>query len=269
MPLTFAHPAAVLPFVRNKTYLHFPALVLGSMAPDFEYFLRGRPSGEIGHTIIGFITLNLFLVVLTYLAYRYIVYPPIFNNLPTYVQVILTSSSSSSCSPSPPKSEHPRNPRVIRVLVFIYSAWLGMATHVIWDSFTHQGGFMVLRWSLLQETLSISTYDLPVYKILQHGSTLFGLTIIFLVSLSRLGKHPSEVRISANSLHFNSKKWRYWLSLGVLMIVIFVLWILMDPISLSDYGILVVRMIDSVILGFLLLSLVYLFWGPSPFQKRQ
>ncbi|MBD7968423.1 DUF4184 family protein [Paenibacillus gallinarum] len=260
MPLTFAHPAAVLPFVRNKTYLHFPALVLGSMAPDFEYFLRGRPSGEIGHTINGFMTLNLFLVILTYLVYRYIVYPPLFSNLPSDVQGILTS---------PSKSEHLRKPRVIRVLVFVYSAWLGMATHVIWDSFTHQGGFMVLRWSLLQETLSISTYDLPVYKILQHGSTLFGLTIIFLFSLSRLWMHRNEVTISGYSLDFNSGKWRYWLSLGVLMIVIFVLWMVMDPLSLSEYGVLVVRVIDSVILGFLFISLAYLFWQPFSFRSRQ
>lgn len=260
MPLTFAHPAAVLPFVRNKTYLHFPALVLGSMAPDFEYFLRGRPSGEIGHTMNGFMTLNLFLVVLTYLVYRYIVYPPLFSNLPSAVQNILAL---------PPRLEKPRKLRMLRVLVFVYSAWLGMATHVIWDSFTHQGGFMVLRWSLLQQTLSISTYDLPVYKIMQHGSTLFGLTIIFLFSLSRLWKHRNEVPISAYSLNFNSGKWRYWFSLGVLMIVIFVLWMLIDPTSLSAYGVLVVRVIDSVILGFLFVSLTYLFRQPFPFRIRQ
>ena len=32
LPLTFAHSA----------------MVLGSMAPDFEYFFRGRPIGDIG-----------------------------------------------------------------------------------------------------------------------------------------------------------------------------------------------------------------------------
>lgn len=47
MPLTFAHPAAVLPFSRNSKYVNFLALVLGSMAPDFEYFLHGKPHGEI------------------------------------------------------------------------------------------------------------------------------------------------------------------------------------------------------------------------------
>lgn len=47
LPLTFAHPAAVLPFSRKSKYIHFSALVLGSMAPDFEYFLRGRPIGRL------------------------------------------------------------------------------------------------------------------------------------------------------------------------------------------------------------------------------
>lgn len=57
MPLTFAHPAAILPFSRQSKYIHFSALVLGSMAPDFEYFLRGRPVGEIGHSFTGFLLL--------------------------------------------------------------------------------------------------------------------------------------------------------------------------------------------------------------------
>ena len=70
MPLTFAHPAAILPLSRKSRYIHFSALVLGSMAPDFEYFLRGQPMGEIGHTLTGFIWFNLPLVALIYVIYR-------------------------------------------------------------------------------------------------------------------------------------------------------------------------------------------------------
>ena len=51
MPLTFAHPAAILPFSRKSKYINFSAMVFGSMAPDFEYFLRGQPMGGIGHTV--------------------------------------------------------------------------------------------------------------------------------------------------------------------------------------------------------------------------
>ena len=38
MPLTIAHPAAVLPFRHSR--LPISALVIGSLAPDFEYFLH-------------------------------------------------------------------------------------------------------------------------------------------------------------------------------------------------------------------------------------
>lgn len=253
MPLTFAHPAAVLPFVRNKTYVHFPALVLGSMAPDFEYFLRGRPSGVIGHTMNGFFTLNLFLVILTYLVYRYIIYPSLFKNLPAFVQSTLTL---------PSELHKTKKLTLLSVLVFVYSALLGMASHVIWDSFTHQEGYMVLRWELLQETLSITTYELPVYKMLQHGSTLLGLSIIFLFVLNRLWKHQNEESSSVFQLNFRSRKWRYWLSLGVLMIFICILWMVNDPISLSEYGVYVVRVIDSALLSLLFVSLAYHFCQP-------
>ncbi len=38
MPFTLAHPAAVV-FLKNKKF-NFTALILGSMAPDFIYFLN-------------------------------------------------------------------------------------------------------------------------------------------------------------------------------------------------------------------------------------
>ncbi len=52
MPFTLAHPAAVLP-VKNKWPHLFngTALILGSMAPDFEYFIRFKAQGTIGHSI--------------------------------------------------------------------------------------------------------------------------------------------------------------------------------------------------------------------------
>ncbi len=86
MPLTFAHPAAVLPFSRKSKYIHFSALVLGSMAPDFEYFLRGRPIGEIGHTFVGFFLFNLPLVLFIYLIYQRFIQQPIMSHLPEFLQ---------------------------------------------------------------------------------------------------------------------------------------------------------------------------------------
>jgi hypothetical protein len=76
MPLTFlSHQAVVLPLkIKAPRVTNGTALVLGSMAPDVEYFLRGYPTGLIGHTWPGQVifclpvTLALFWVVTRIIA---------------------------------------------------------------------------------------------------------------------------------------------------------------------------------------------------------
>lgn len=71
MPFTFAHASAVLSF-RNK-YFNFIGLILGSMAPDFIYFILFNPSSNIGHTYLGFVLFNLPMCFLfNFLFYKYI-----------------------------------------------------------------------------------------------------------------------------------------------------------------------------------------------------
>jgi len=54
MPLTLAHPAAVLPAVRfRRRGLPFVPLVIGSVTPDFEYFFKLEPTGHFSHTVPG------------------------------------------------------------------------------------------------------------------------------------------------------------------------------------------------------------------------
>ncbi len=44
MSFTFVHPVAVLPFCKkNHKYVDNTALIIGSMAPDFEYFIHFKP----------------------------------------------------------------------------------------------------------------------------------------------------------------------------------------------------------------------------------
>lgn len=255
MPLTFAHPAAVLPFIRTKPYFHFTALVLGSMAPDYEYFLRGRPAGEIGHTFTGFFMYNLPLVVLMYLLYRYVIYPPFYAHLPDRLQSVFMIGKQSR--------DHHMS-RSLSFIVFLYSAIIGMITHVVWDSFTHQGGFMVLQWTSLQQSISIVSYDIPVYKIMQHGSTVAGLAILFshilITAYSSNNKRLQQNKAKSKS-KFNHKlhhKWLYWFSLCFASILMLIIWMLFAPISISDYGVLVVRIIDSCLLSLFLVSFLYL-----------
>ncbi|RKZ85433.1 MAG: hypothetical protein DRR19_16380 [Candidatus Parabeggiatoa sp. nov. 1] len=51
MPFTLSHPAAAVPLARGGLVLS--ALVVGSMSPDFLYFLCLSTQYQFGHTFIG------------------------------------------------------------------------------------------------------------------------------------------------------------------------------------------------------------------------
>lgn len=237
MPLTFAHPAAVLPFSRNSKYVNFLALVLGSMSPDFEYFLRGKPVGEIGHTFIGFVTFNLPVVVVVYLIYQTYIHRTLFNHLPFFLQDTYSAKPNSS--------------KALKAVVFLYSALLGMLTHVVWDSFTHIKGFMVNKLPLLHHTFQIFDRDIPVYKFLQHGSTFVGICAIGLYMSYRAAKYNKGRDTES------VQKLIYWGTIALLAIFLFGAWYFISPISIDLYGSIVVRMIDSSLVSLLIVSLCF------------
>ncbi|KMY49675.1 DUF4184 family protein [Peribacillus loiseleuriae] len=239
MPLTFAHPAAILPFSRKSKYINFSAMVLGSMAPDFEYFLRGQPFGEIGHTFIGFLFLNLPLVTLIYFIYHLFIHQTLFNHLPIFLQDSYSKKSDSSTN--------------LKIIVFCYSALFGMLTHVIWDSFTHMNGFMVINSPILTYTFSVYGFDIPLYKFLQHGSTLFGITMIFGYLYYRALSQRSHKNLEV----YPKQKFIYWSSIFFLTTLSVILWFLIDYVSVMSYGIIVVRIIDSALMSLLIVSLVF------------
>ena len=73
MPFTFAHPKSSSSFCeKHSKHISVTALILGSMAPDFEYFLHFRPYGVITIHGFGFLYLNLPLVFLIAYIYHYI-----------------------------------------------------------------------------------------------------------------------------------------------------------------------------------------------------
>ena len=51
MPFTFSHPAIVLPLTYlPKKWYSLSALIVGSMTPDFEYFIRMKDYSKYSHT---------------------------------------------------------------------------------------------------------------------------------------------------------------------------------------------------------------------------
>lgn len=239
MPLTFAHPAAVLPSSRNSKYVNFLAMVLGSMAPDFEYFLRGMPAGATGHTLSGFITFNLPIVVIVYFIYLTCIHQTLFSHLPSMIKVTNSQKTGSSS--------------LLKGFVFLYSALFGMLTHIVWDSFTHLNGFMVKTLPVLTYTVHIFDVNIPIFKILQHGSTIVGITVIISFMYVRARKN----RGNSEDLTTTKQKWMYWSLIALVTILLFCLWYFIDKVSILSYGILVVRIIDSAFISLFIVSLYF------------
>lgn len=209
MPFTLSHPAFVLPLGFKKTrYLDFTALAIGTMSPDFEYFVHFRPIQIIGHTFWGQLYFNLPLVFLLACIYHFVIKKPLILNLPkpfcaryNYIANMSWSLDSK-----------------LKVIVFCYSSILGSFTHLFWDAFTHRTGFFVRRIGILSEYISINNIRIPVYNMLQHVSSILGIIaiIIFLVIIQDKRAYKEKCK-TINS----SSKLKYWsiISLVTLMVL--------------------------------------------------
>lgn len=160
MPTPIAHPAASIPFTRAG--MVFSALVFGSISPDFGYFvplptayyMYSVPGMLLFDVPVGFVLLWLFHVVLKW---------PLLSALPESLQRRLIKPAEGF-SFGPPK----------RFGLILLSLLVGTITHVIWDSFTHEYGWMVEQFSFLSTSVGGS----PLYTILQNLSSLVGICLL-------------------------------------------------------------------------------------------
>ena len=162
MPFTLAHTVAVLPLVRISR-LDPTCLVIGSMAPDFEYFARGEQVSRISHTLLGVAVWCIPVTLLLGALWHFLVKDP--------VKVALPPALARRLAPlfAPWTAGWPSA---------VVSAALGAFTHLAWDGVTHEGG--------LEDWIPAlgNVYDVPglgpmaLHRIIQHASTLAGLVIL-------------------------------------------------------------------------------------------
>src|SRR5690554_131430 len=171
MPFTFSHPALVLPLAYlPKKWFSMTGLIIGSIAPDFEYFIRMRIQSDYSHTISGLFWFDLPLGIILAFIFHNIVRDSFFNNLPTILKSRLVKFKSFEWNEYFKKNW----------LVVIISFLIGAASHIFWDSFTHHNGYFVKTIPTLTNTVAFIGMQVPIYKILQHSSTIIGgLIVVF------------------------------------------------------------------------------------------
>jgi hypothetical protein len=162
MPFTLSHAAAVLPLTR--TPLPLAALMIGSMAPDFAYFLPDGP-GVLSHSLPGLYRFCWPAGMLVWLVFVWLLETPTLALLPDGWRGAFRRSDRSMSM---------RNLALASVAVV-----LGAATHILWDDFTHANTPVVDRLTFL-ETTSVELFDkrFPLFRFLQHLSTVVGLVAL-------------------------------------------------------------------------------------------
>lgn len=163
MPWTFAHPAAVIPLRRFcPSHLNLAALAIGALTPDFGYYIGLFDYAKFSHTLLG--SVACLPVGLVLLALFYCVRKPVWYLLPQPHRGALRPL----IAPAPS--------RLRDLAVACGSIVLGALTHIVWDSFTHRTGWVVVQVPLLQEQIvTIRNSEIALYYVLQHVSTLVGV----------------------------------------------------------------------------------------------
>src|SRR5271170_7447132 len=169
MPFTVSHVAAVLPFYRRLSRLGvLSAAVIGSMVPDFDFFLPVHLTREQTHGFMALFTFCLPVGLVTWLLFQVLVKPSVSEVLPTNWYARLSREHGAVRLES------------LKGWAMAALAVLGGAlTHIIWDGFTHEDGRGVRMLPFLDDTgPEFGVRQWPWWLWLQHGSSVVGLLIV-------------------------------------------------------------------------------------------
>ena len=169
MPFTFSHPAIILPLTYlPRKWFSLTGLVIGSLTPDFEYFLRMRIKSNYSHTIDGLFWFDLPLGLLLTFIFHNIVRDSLFDNLPPFLKSRFSTFKQLDWN------RHIKQNWIVVTISIV----IGAASHIFWDSFTHDHGYFVQTIPVLQNSVDFLGRQIPILKIWQHSSTLLGGLVI-------------------------------------------------------------------------------------------
>ena len=229
MPFTFSHPAIVFPLTfLPQRWFSLTGLVIGSLMPDFEYFLRMRIQSDFSHTISGLFWFNLPLGILVAFIFHNIVRNSLLDNLPVILKSRLIKFNQFSWN----------NYFKSNWIVVIISVLIGVFLHLFWDSFTHENGYFVQIIPALTNTVNLFGTQIPILKILQHSSTLTGGFIIVVVLF----------KLTPNKIIFKKVNTKYWLVVTTITLIITFIRLL-SGLDFKLYGHVIVTMISALLIS--------------------
>jgi hypothetical protein len=228
MPFTFSHPA-------KKLRLSATGLIVGSMTPDFEYFIRMKDVSRYSHTLPGLLWFDLPVGVLLCSIYHLVVRNSLFDNLPVFFKERFMVYKRFNWI-----QYLSRNWIIVCIAVLI-----GAVSHLLWDAFTHETLFIVQKEPELSEFMKLGGINLASYKFLQLSSSVLGLSAIIVVLVS-LKKHPVD----------NKKiDYRYWtLNAIIFLTVLFMRFV--TGLNIHNNRRVLVAVISSITIALILTPMI-------------
>ena len=236
MPFTFSHPAIVLPLTYlPKRFYSLTGLIIGSLTPDFEYFIRMKVQSDYSHTLAGLLWFDLPLSFLLAIIYHNLMRDCLINNLPNVLKSRLSVYKTFDWN----------NALKNRFFIILISLLIGSASHLLWDSFTHRTGFIVQTFPSLISEINIGTIHIPIFKILQHLSSIIGGLAIIIAFW----------KLPLNKFTTNNNNFKFWIITFCITVLIFLIRF-SNGIDYKLFGNLIVTFISALILALFSTTLI-------------
>lgn len=160
----------------------FSALIVGSLAPDFHYYFNLGPPRYFTHSIKGSFIFTLPVSLAVLWIFHTVMKAPLISLAPRRHQGRLVGLA-----------EPFRWGPLSRFAVILFSLLVGIGTHIVWDSITHERGLIVRNFpNLSAPAVDEFGHPRPLYDILQHLSTLIGSAILAIWYLRWLRRTPPQ-----------------------------------------------------------------------------
>lgn len=235
MPFTFSHPAIVLPLsFLPKKWVSLTALVIGSLMPDLEAYVRFSSQKVHSHTWAALFWFCIPVGFILSLLYHLLVRDPFINNLPPFLNKKL----------SPFRHFNWLHYLKKNWLVVIVSFLIGGASHLLWDSFSHYDGLLQYLNPALTGNTVIWGYNIEIPYLIQYLNSIIGLLIILIAIVTLPVKQQSNT---------GRKWWLYWIMVFAVSALIFsVRWVAMESYKIDD---IIVSFTAAVLLAILIVSI--------------
>jgi hypothetical protein len=248
MPFTFSHPAIVLPLTYlPKKWYSLSGLIVGSMTPDFEYFIRMKDYSKYSHTWGGIFWFDVPLGLILLFIFHNVVRNILIVYLPFSLNIRFSSFANFNWN------KYFQN----NIIVVLISLIVGIASHLFWDHFTHDGGFFAESILILKEPVNILNHDVSGATIFQYISSAFG-AIVLMITIFNLPEGNNTKQ--DNILNF-------WLLIALVMISVVNIRLYLDTLlNHHKHEDIIVTTISGALIG--MTGLSFLLKESSKRQRR-